>query len=277
MAQQQPLMELRTVQATVLKSLFDGIKEILMDINLVFTPLSIHCTAIDGSKSACVHFSLDTQKFEHYICTEDEIVIGINMLSFHKLIKPISHGDVILMRITRNDRFKLQIVIENSEKRVRVKSVLKLLDIDQQFFTIPDVTFDNVVTMSCTDFQRHCKDMITVSDKVTFACSPKTLTMKCYGDFADFIVEIQKRDTEEEEEDEDEEEHNDDEMIMSDQNVGTFSLKFINLFIKSSSLCTNVEIYLKQSYPLILIYKVGSLGKLQFVLAPEYNDDDENP
>ena len=57
--------------------------------------------------------------------------------------------------------------------------------------------------------------------------------------------------------------------------TGTFSLKYVNLFIKSSSLCSNVEIYLKKGYPLILEYRIGSLGKVQFVLAP-INDEDEN-
>jgi proliferating cell nuclear antigen len=249
------VMELRTVQATVLKSLFDGIKEILMDINIVFTPTSINSTAIDGSKSACVNFSLDTEKFEHYVCTEDSFIIGVNMVSLHKLIKPISNGDVIFMRISKSDRFKLQIVIENSEKRTRLTSYLKLLDIDHQFFEIPNVEFDNIITMGCVDFQRHCKDMISVSDKVHFSCSNNYLIMKCYGDFADFIVEINKNDDE------------------NAEDIGVFSLKFINLFIKSSNLCTNVEIFLKKSYPLILVYKIGSLGKLQFVLAPNCENE----
>ena len=36
---------------------------------------------------------------------------------------------------------------------------------------------------------------------------------------------------------------------------------------------SNVEIYLKKGYPLILVYRIGSLGKVQFVLAP-INDED---
>ena len=256
-ANMDTIMELRTVQATVLKSLFDGIKEILLDINIVFTPTSIHSTAIDGSKSACVHFTLDTSKFEHYTCVEDSFIIGINMVSLHKLIRPITNGDVIFMKISKTDRFKLQIVIENSEKRTRMTSFLKLLDIDHQYFEIPNVEFDNVITMGCIDFQRHCKDMLNVSDRVHFLCSEDLLHMKFYGDFADFFVEINRNDSKE--------------SVLEE--IGIFSLKFINLFIKSSSLCTNVEIFLKRAYPLILVYKIGSLGKLQFVLAP-YNEND---
>lgn len=258
------IIEFKTVQATVIKNLFESIKEILVDINMVFTKTSIYCTAIDGSKSACVHFHLDTDNFEEYTCVEDEVIIGINMNSLHKLIKPISSGDIVIMRILKNDRFRLHIVIENTDKHTRTTSILKLLDIDQQILTIPDVVFDNIITMPCTDFQRHCKDMIAVSEKVTFICTNNSFVMKCSGDFADFVIEIRRVLTP------------DLETTRSVQGVaGTFSLKYINLFIKSSNLCANVEIYLKKQYPLILVYKIGSLGKIQFVLAPEHTGDGE--
>ena len=85
--------------------------------------------------------------------------------------------------------------------------------------------------------------------------------MKCFGDFADFTIEIERNTTDVEN------------TTQQDGISGTFSLKYINLFIKSSILCTNVEIYLKHGYPLILVYKIGSLGKIQFVLAPEHEEE----
>ena len=189
------IIEFKTVQASVIKNLFESVKEILVDINLVFTNNSMYCTAIDGSKTACVHFCLDTTRFEYYHCTETELIVGINMLSIHKLIKPIGSCDIIVMKIFRNDRFRLHIIIENIEKHTRTTSALKLLDIDQQILSIPDVVFDNIITMPCIDFQRHCKDMLMVSDKVTFSCINNCFVMKCFGDFADFTIEIERNTT----------------------------------------------------------------------------------
>ena len=254
------IMELRTVHSSVIKNLFESIREILVDINIVFTPDSIHCTSIDGNKCACVHFRLETARFEQYTCKEDNVVVGVNMFSLHKLIKPITNGDTITMHILKNQRYKLYIVIENVEKHTKTTSILKLLDLDQSILTIPDIVFDNIVTIPCVDFQCHCKDMMTISDKVTFLCNDSSFVMKCKGDFADLIIEIERGNTE---------------MTYTSSSSGTFSLKYINLFIKSSALCSNVEIYLKRGYPLILVYRIGSLGKVQFVLAP-VQDHDEN-
>ena len=260
------LMELKTIQASVIKNLFESIREILVDINIVFTPESIHSTSIDGNKCACVHFRLETSRFEQYVCKEDNVVVGISMSSLHKLIKPVSNGDTITMRILKNQRYKLYIIIENIEKHTKTTSMLKLLDIDQSILSIPDIIFDNIVTIPCMDFQRHCKDMMTISDKVTFLCNDLSFVMKCNGDFADLVIEIARGNTS----------SKCDERSLTKSCNGTFSLKYINLFIKSSALCSNVEIYLKKGYPLILVYRIGSLGKVQFVLAPTETDEANN-
>ena len=258
------IMELRTIQASVIKNLFESIREILVDINILFTPESIYSTSIDGNKCACVHFRLDAQRFEQYTCREDSVDVGVNMFSLHKLIKPFTNGDTITMRILKNQRYKLYILIENLDKHTKTTSILNLLDLDQSILSIPDIVFDNIVTLPCVDFQRHCKDMMTISDKVTFICDTNVFVMKCNGDFADLIIEIERM-----------KDNSDDLSTEVSPSTGTFSLKYINLFIKSSSLCSNVEIYLKKNYPLILVYRIGSLGKVQFVLAPMESDDND--
>ena len=207
-------------------------------------------------------FPIGNARFEQYVCKEESIVVGVNMFSLHKLIKPITNGDTITMRILKNQRYKLYIIIENVDKHTKTTSILKLLDLDQAILSIPDIVFDNIVTIPCVDFQRHCKDMMTVSDKVTLLCNEKAFVMKCSGDFADLIIEIERGQT------------NETQTIQSTS--GTFSLKYVNLFIKSSSLCSNVEIYLKKGYPLILVYRIGSLGKVQFVLAPINDEEEDN-
>jgi hypothetical protein len=40
------------------------------------------------------------------------------------------------------------------------------------------------------------------------------------------------------------------------------------MFCKTTSLCQSVEILLKDNYPLILVYRVGDMGKLQYCLTP---------
>ena len=108
--------------------------------------------------------------------------------------------------------------------------------------------------------------MMMISDKVTFLCNDVSFIMKCNGDFADLMIDIARGNTSSKSK----------ERSLTKSCNGTFSLKYINLFIKSSALCSNVEIYLKRGYPLILVYRIGSLGKVQFVLAPLEQDGEQD-
>jgi proliferating cell nuclear antigen len=53
---------------------------------------------------------------------------------------------------------------------------------------------------------------------------------------------------------------------------GTFSLRYLGLFTRASSLCSTVQLYLKKNYPLVLSYNVASLGGLKFCLANRVDD-----
>ena len=50
---------------------------------------------------------------------------------------------------------------------------------------------------------------------------------------------------------------------------GTYNIKYIQLFTKSTNLCSTVEIYLKNDYPLTILYNVANLGQIKYCLAPK--------
>ena len=54
---------------------------------------------------------------------------------------------------------------------------------------------------------------------------------------------------------------------------GVFALKHLVMFTKCTNLSNQVEIYLKNDYPLIISYGVASLGNIKLCLAPQQFDD----
>jgi len=52
---------------------------------------------------------------------------------------------------------------------------------------------------------------------------------------------------------------------------GIFALKHLFLFTNCTNLCNNIEMYLRNDYPLIVKYDVGSLGEIKLCLAPIQN------
>jgi proliferating cell nuclear antigen len=190
------------------------------------------------------------------------MMCGINMIYFFKLLKTVGNNDVLTLFIRKNNYNELGIRIENKEKNTVMESYLKMLDISEEKLEIPDIQYDSVISMPSVDFQKYCRDLSVISNCVCITSAEAKFILESNGDFASqkiIIGEAQNG------------------LIFSKKNQkvsGTFDLKYLNSFTKSTNLCSTVEIFLKTDYPLIIEYNVANLGKLQFCLAPKVTDDD---
>jgi proliferating cell nuclear antigen len=184
------------------------------------------------------------------------------MASLFKLIRTASSHDTVVFFI-RNDNInsELGITIINSEKNSKTTFHLKLLDVDAESINIPSVEFQSIMTLPSAYLQRICRDMLNISDHLTLSCSNGVLSLSCDGDFARQETIIGE---------------SDDCLAVSlkNENVITsrFSLKYLSLFCRASSLCNVITLYMREEYPLILRYNVASLGELSFALAPKIDD-----
>ena len=50
---------------------------------------------------------------------------------------------------------------------------------------------------------------------------------------------------------------------------GVFALKHLVLFTKCTNLCNSIEMYMKNNFPIVIKFTVGSLGCLKLALAPK--------
>ena len=117
------------------------------------------------------------------------------------------------------------------------------------------------LTMPSVDFQKYCRDLAIISDTVTISSKGNVFTMSASGDFAEQEIIIGETTNG---------------LVISKKEAEVscrFPLKYLNLFCKSSGLCSNIEIYLKARYPLILIFNCASLGSLSYGLAPKTESD----
>ena len=249
-------MYMTTVQAGSIRTLVEVLKEVLNDVNLIFDETGIRVTAMDGSHVALIHMKLDACKCETFFC-KGRIDVGLNMSSLFKLVKTISNSDTVSFYIQEENKNELGIIISNSDKNSLTNFKIKLLDLDIRDINIPDVDIECIITMPSNDFQRMCRDMLNIADTIELTSSEESLFVRCEGDFASQETVIGETT------------HG---VVFSkhDNNVsGRVSLKYLNLFTKSTNLCNTIELYMKNNYPLILKYNVANLGEIRFCLAPK--------
>tara|TARA_Y100000389_G_scaffold106183_2_gene103117 strand:- start:4567 stop:5406 length:840 start_codon:yes stop_codon:yes gene_type:complete len=271
------LINIKTIQATIFKQVIDALKDILMDVNLEIDNTGIKIIAMDNTHIVLIHLKLDADKFEEYYC-EKKMYIGLNMLKLHMLIKTIGTNDLLNLYIDKEDPNKLGIKITNNEKNVETDYKLSTIDIDVLDVHIPAVSFYTTITMPSTYLQKIIRDMHNISEFIEIRNIEKSLILKCKGDYCSQQtilgsdrsqnITISKTNNNENNENN---ENNDENLQDNNQEIiqGIFSLKYLLIFTKCTNLCPTVEIYLKNSYPIILRYSIASLGEIKLCLAQQ--------
>ena len=257
-------LEVRTVQAHAFKILMDGLKELLTECCIDFDESGMKIVSTDNAHVVLVHLKLHADKFEFFYVA-NKLTIGINMLHLYKLIKTINSNDTLTLFIDKNDVNHLGIKIENGDKNTKTTYKLNLLDLDNQKISIDPAEFNYVITLPSVDFQKICRDMNDIADVIEIKNVGNQLILSCAGDFCSqetVLIDSENgvnrinnlKDT--------------DEIVQ-----GLYNLKFLVMFTKCTNLCPTVELFLKNDYPFLCTYMVGSMGTLRLALAPQSGGD----
>ena len=51
-----------------------------------------------------------------------------------------------------------------------------------------------------------------------------------------------------------------------------YNLKHLVMFTKCTNLCNTIELYMKNDFPIVIKFQVGSLGTLKLAIAPKLKD-----
>ena len=246
-------MKLVTIQAAAFKSTFEVLKDILNDVNIYFRPDGMYIVTLDTARTSLVDIYLAADNFEEYQCEQEEIIAGINISNTFKLLKTITNNDVLQIEI--NSKEHMNIEISSEAKKTNTKFQLKLLDINESRIEVPDVEMTTVTTLPSADFQRLCRDMSNIGTGIEIRRVGKEIKLKCEGDFASQETSIECPEE-------------------SPEITGLYSLKYMNIFTKATSMCASIQVIQETGNRfLILKYNVANLGELKFYLATKVSED----
>jgi proliferating cell nuclear antigen len=213
----------------------------------------MYVVTLDTARTSLVDMFLSADNFEEYHCDQDEIIAGINISNTFKLLKTITNNDVLKIEINSKEYMNIEITSES--KKTSSTFQLKLLDINESRIEVPEIEMSTITTLPSADFQRLCRDMSNIGTDIEIKRSGKQINFSCQGDFANQDTSIEC--TEE-----------------SQTITGLYSLKYLNIFTKATSMCASVQIIQETGNRfLILKYNVANLGELKFYLATKVSED----
>ena len=257
------VLEIQSVQVSPIRNMITALKDVLTDASITFTDKGMKIINFDKTHTILVNVLLHANKFEHYRCDPDKIIVCANTLHLFKLISTMSNDDTLSIYIDKTDYHDgvvshLGLQYENGDIKQFYTQKLRLIDPDTEELVMPDVEYSTVINMPTTDFQKIIRDMNGISDRIEIKSVGNDLIFSCDGNFASSRIYRT------------ESEGNMNFVNKPDASVvvqGEFSLKSLSHFIKCTPLCSNLEIYIGNDLPLIVKYDVASLGTMKLCLA----------
>ena len=224
----------------------------------------IKIAATDSTKTLLINVKLEAKEFSKFYCKKKVLDLGINLGQFHKLIKSLDKDDTLSMFVNEDDKQNLILKVSNPEKKYETTYKLKLMEINKTQYNIPPTAFDAIITFDTSEFHRICREMSQIAEHIEIKCTKKTVTYSCKGDSAERSTTF----------------YTDEKGAKikfgeksPDIVQGIFELKNLVLFSKYSNLCGDIQIFMKNNYPLCIKYTVATLGRMFFCLTPIKEDD----
>lgn len=233
--------------------------------------------AVDTTKTVLINLKLDSKNFTKFICnSKNKISLGINLAYFYTLIKSMNKNDILTLYVDHDDPNNLNIKIDSPEDKKETVFQMKLLDLDEEKIEITDTTFDAVIAMDSVEFHKICREMNNIADYVEIQCFATYIKFICKGDYANRTTIYHTDKTNEQ-------------LSVSIRHASTianstapkmvqgiYELKNLVSFSKCASLCKDIEIFMKNDYPLVIKYTVATLGRVLLCLTPINDENTKN-
>jgi len=228
----------------------------------------IRILAVDTTKTVLINMKLEKKNFSKFKCARKKMVLGVNLVYFHKLIKSVDKEEHMTLFVDEEDPHYLGIILDNPTKNKQEVVNMKLLDLGNDDIDIPKITFDAVMQINASEFHKLCREMKQLSEYMEIVCSSKKVEFICKGEYANKKVTYETDD------------NNGDSVDIKFSNSctnqiiqGIYDLNHLVLFGKCSVLCGDIQLYMKNDYPLVIKYILPKLGRILLCLTPINNEN----
>lgn len=270
---------IQTTNILEFKTLIETLRDVLHEANITFVRDQsndkkksdekvehggIRIMTIDNTKCVLIYVKLHANEFNCFHVRSKEYNAGIELSHLYKYIKTIKEG-VLTISVLENDEQYINFKLQNESQKSTNEYKLKLMDLNNKVFNIDSQNFEMRVTMKCSEFHKLCRDMAQISERIEIICTNKKISFKCQGDAASNIRTFENCT---------DKESKGVKIANISQNgetqivQGIFELKYLIMFNKCMNFCDEIQLFLKNTFPMFITYTVATLGVMRVGFIP---------
>jgi proliferating cell nuclear antigen len=253
-------------EASLLKKVFDAIKDLVVDANFICTDEGIQMQAMDQSHVTLITLTLLAEGFTSYECP-DTFTLGLKIPLFSKILKCVENTDSITLE-AHPDSDSLLVSVESTNGARNCMFELNRIDLDSNTVELPDTEYAYSLKMPCNNFKKLMSDLSALGENCTIEIKDNEASFNVRGDVGKAKITIQKDTTSKHEED-----HTIIDMSSEDPFKQMYSMKYLSYFAKTTGISDQVGIYMSEGVPLFVTYDMGEVGSVGFYLAPKIEDE----
>jgi proliferating cell nuclear antigen len=252
---------------------------------------------MDSSHVSLVSLLMRTEGFERYRCDRN-ISLGINIVSMGKIMKCAGNEDIVTL-VAEDQPDSVTFTFENPQADKVAEYEMKLMDIDSEHLGIPvsapaqthsltpshactpaltrtlphthtpqDTEHDAVVKLPSSEFQRICRDLSSIGESMEIAVTKDGIRFSASGEMGKGQVTLRQNTNIDKEEEQ---------VVieLKDAVSLNFALRYLNFFTKATPLSDTVTLSMSKDVPLVVEYRIESMGYIRYYLAPKIEEEEE--
>ncbi len=240
------ILEIKISRAKILKNLINSIPMDNITMQCDSENQTIRINELSLDKCVLIDATLKSNNFEYFNSKTPTTSLSMNTIQLKNLLEFIDTNDAIILYINDTRR---HLYIHSARQNNNIITKIGLFDRNQPILPIPQTMFTCKATMNSDELYLHFSRL--KKTKCDF------VEIECNGEEINFIGRKQ-----------------DVEIIKSYKHItntkikNTYEVNSLWSFRKLSKLCKNVDLYLKNDFPLVLNIQIEGLLKYNIFITP---------
>ena len=245
------IFKLELSNNSVFKDAFDSVSRIIDEIMIEINSEEFKVNALDRSHISFVHLEFKKEFFDEFECDiEDKICVDTS--EFMQILKRLKKNDVL--RLENDDNNIIITLIGDSTRRFKIR----LIDMEYDTPTPPSINPPCSVNIESALLKDCLGDMELFGDVITYKITDDYFIAESNGEFGDSSFKYL---------------HGED---INESVQSKFSIEKLKDMLTASKFSPICEVCVGNNMPLIIRFELETGdGKLQFLLAPRLEADDE--
>lgn len=238
--------------------LFNNLKNMFVETNMYFNDTGLYLQAMDSSQICCCELKLNKSWFSKY-CIEKDVVIGINLETFDKILSCLDRKLKLYLSYNDNDTFTIKLSDDNITKIYQ----MALIEIDTAVLQIPTVEYTADIEMVSNSCRNYINELSLFGEELTVMCNQENVILKSSGDGNTSVIIIKDECLEVY-------------AIEEDADISCkYDIKLIKLITNFVKLSKVITIGVSTTMPLSMVYKLDEEAEntLKFYIAPKIEDE----